>query len=144
MGFHLWETAKNGFWDLAGSKLFPIIAPGFSLRAVVFVLNDRRDEAMESLFEQLFEGMKREIATIVRETMMAVFREQESRRDYPERVSVAQASEITGYSKNSLYQMHSQGKVPGAHKVGSKLMFDTATLKKWVAQGGNGVSNSLP
>ena len=91
---------------------------------------------MESLFEQLFERMKREIATIVRETMMAVFREQESHRDYPERVSVTQASEITGYSKNSLYQMHSLGKVPGAHKVGSKLMFDTATLRKWAAEGG--------
>ena len=74
---------------MAGSKLFPILASGFRLGTEVFELNDRRDEAMESLLEQLFEGMKREIATIVRETMMAVFREQESRRDYPERVSVA-------------------------------------------------------
>ena len=39
--------------------------------------------------------------------------------------------------KNSLYQMHSLGKVPGAHKVGSKLMFDTATLRKWAEKGGN-------
>lgn len=78
------------------------------------------------------------IAAIVRETMVAMFQEQENRRNYPERVySVSQASEITGYSKNSLYQMHSQGKVPGAHKVGSKLMFDTAaTLREWVEKGG--------
>lgn len=56
---------------------------------------------------------------------------------YPERVSVAQASEITGYTKNSLYQMHSKGKVPGAQKVGGKLMFNTAALQEWVANGGN-------
>lgn len=55
---------------------------------------------------------------------------------YPERVPVTQAAEITGYTKNSLYQMHSKGKVPGAHKVGSKLMFETAALQEWVANGG--------
>ena len=32
--------------------------------------------------------------------------------------------------------MHSQGRVPGAHKVGSKLMFDTATLREWAEKGG--------
>lgn len=55
---------------------------------------------------------------------------------YPERVPVDVASEITGYTKNSLYQMHSKGKVPGAHKVGGKLMFETAALQEWVANGG--------
>lgn len=109
---------------------------GSLLEAEVLVLNDKEVIAMESLFEQLFERMKGEIAITVRETMMAVFRDETNRRDYPERVSIVQASEITGYSKNSLYQMHSQGKVPGAHKVGSKLMFDTAILRKWVEEGG--------
>lgn len=56
---------------------------------------------------------------------------------YPERVSVTQASEITGYTKNSLYQMHSKGKIPGAQKVGGKLMFNTAALQKWVSDGGH-------
>ena len=55
---------------------------------------------------------------------------------YPEKVAVEQASEITGYTKSSLYQMHSRGQVPGALKVGGKLLFDTATLKKWVEEGG--------
>lgn len=99
---------------------------------------------MGSLFEQLYEKMKKEIAIIVRETMIAVLRDEEGRRNYPERVSVAQASEITGYSKNSLYQMHSQGKVPGAHKVGSKLMFDTATLRKWVEDCASGSGYRKP
>ena len=56
---------------------------------------------------------------------------------YPERVSVIQAAEITGYTKSSLYQMHSKGKVPGAQKVGGKLMFNTAALQEWVSNGGN-------
>ena len=75
----------------------------------------------------------------VKEAVAEALREQQSQEPirYPEKVSVAQASEITGYSKNSLYQMHSKGKVPGALKVGGKLMFETATLKKWVAEGGN-------
>ena len=56
---------------------------------------------------------------------------------YPEKVSIEQASEITGFSKNSLYQMHHKGTVPGAIKVGGKLLFDTAILRKWVENGGH-------
>jgi len=55
---------------------------------------------------------------------------------YPEKVTVSQASEITGYSRNSLYQMHSKGTIPGAKKVGGKLLFDTVTLRNWVENGG--------
>ena len=80
--------------------------------------------------------VRTELKAIVRETMLEVLQDEKGKSAYPERASVLQASEITGYSKNSLYQMHSQGKVPGAHKVGSKLMFDTATLRKWVEEGG--------
>lgn len=56
---------------------------------------------------------------------------------FPEKINVSQASELTGYSKNSLYQMHSKGTVPGALKVGGKLMFDTSVLRNWVESGGN-------
>ena len=60
---------------------------------------------------------------------------------YPERVSVKQASEITKYSVNSLYQMHSKGQVPGAIKLGGKLMFDTAALQAWVSSGATPLNN---
>ena len=63
-------------------------------------------------------------------------RQAEGSPRYPERVAVELASEITGYTKNSLYQMHCRGQVPGAIKIGGKLMFDTATLQQWVAEGG--------
>ena len=77
------------------------------------------------------------LRNIVKEAVAEAFQKkaEESPR-YPEKVAIDQASEITGYTKNSLYQMHSRGQVPGALKVGGKLMFDTATLKRWVEQGG--------
>lgn len=55
---------------------------------------------------------------------------------YPQRVCVEQASEITGYKKNSLYQMHAKGLIPGAVKIGGKLLFDTNALVQWVETGG--------
>ena len=90
---------------------------------------------MGDLFKELLDRMREDIASTVRQTMISVLHEEKG-HDYPERVSVKEASEITGYSRNSLYQMHSQGKVPGAHKVGSKLMFDTSALREWVNTGG--------
>ena len=91
---------------------------------------------MRDLCKELLEMVRTELKAIVRETMLEVLQDEKRKSVYPERVSIVQASEITGYSKNNLYQMHSQGKVPGAHKVGSKLMFYTATLRKWVEEGG--------
>ena len=81
--------------------------------------------------------MQELIAGIVKEAVEEAFQRQaEESPRYPEKVAVELASEITGYTKNSLYQMHSRGQVPGALKVGGKLMFDTATLQQWVAEGG--------
>ena len=46
----------------------------------------------------------------IKEAAADAFREHQDQehKHYPERVTVTQASEITGYSKNSLYQMHSK------------------------------------
>ena len=76
------------------------------------------------------------LIALIQEAVGPVIRE-DAGPQYPEKVNVTQASEITGYSKNSLYQMHSRCQIPGAHKVGGKLLFDTATLRKWVEDGGN-------
>lgn len=43
---------------------------------------------------------------------------QQQTERYPEKVNVEQAAEITGYSKNSLYQMRSRGQIPCAIKIG--------------------------
>ena len=87
--------------------------------------------------DTLILGLKELIENIVKDAVKDAFQRQaEESPRYPERVAVELASEITGYTKNSLYQMHSKGQVPGAIKVGGKLMFDTATLRQWVAKGG--------
>lgn len=87
----------------------------------------------------LVEAVKAIVYPWIKEAAMEAFHEQKEHEPhrYPERVSVSQASEITGYSRNSLYQMHSKGTVPGAMKVGGKLLFDTETLRRWVTSGGN-------
>ena len=91
----------------------------------------------------LVEAVKAIVYPWIKEAATEAFREQKEQElhRYPEKVSVSQASEITGYTRNSLYQMHSKGTVPGALKVGGKLLFDTATLRRWVEQGGHAPRN---
>ena len=81
--------------------------------------------------QQWLEGVIKEAA---KDAVQAALSQGQPR--YPERVSVKQASEITGYSVNSLYQMHSKGQVPGAIKIGGKLMFETAALQAWAKNEG--------
>ena len=82
--------------------------------------------------------MKAVLVSWMKEAIMEVLKEQETQQRpvYPEKVGIIQACEITGYSRNSLYQMHSKGRVPGALKLGGKLLFDTATLRRWVEESG--------
>ena len=87
-----------------------------------------------SIIGSQIEGILREI--VMDAVAEALKREAEESPRYPEKVNVDQASEITGYSRNSLYQLHHRGMIPGAIKVGGKLLFDTATLRDWVDNGG--------
>ena len=86
----------------------------------------------------IHDAMKALVFSWVKEAVLEALEEHSSQEIplYPEKVGVRLASEITGYSINSLYQMHSKGKIPGAIRVGGKLLFDTATLRKWVEEGG--------
>lgn len=52
-----------------------------------------------------------------------------------ERYDVKVAMKRTGWSRQTIYQRHSNGTIPGAVKVGSKLMFDAAILEDWIAAG---------
>jgi predicted DNA-binding transcriptional regulator AlpA len=91
---------------------------------------------MENTINALLEQLGNALADILMEKFSSVL-DQRVERHFPEKINVAQASELTGFSKNSLYQMHSKGQVPGALKVGGKLLFDTAMLRNWVNNGGN-------
>ena len=86
----------------------------------------------------LLEAIRPELSRLVEDAVLSALSKMQQKRHYPEKVGVEQASEITGYSKNSLYQMHSQGRIPSAVKVGSKLMFRTRELQEWVDGGGPG------
>ncbi len=94
---------------------------------------------MTNDLQLLLEAVTAIVRPLLKDVMLEVLREQtpEESPRYPEKVSVQQAAEITRYSVNSLYQMHSKGQVPGAIKVGGKLLFDTATLRKWRDNGGH-------
>ena len=90
---------------------------------------------MSSIALALLDELRPELSKLIQESVEAALLKESGTR-YPEKVSVAQASEITGYSKNSLYQMNHNRTIPGAIKIGGKLLFDTATLRKWVEEGG--------
>ena len=92
---------------------------------------------MDNISSMIFEAIKPELKSLIEQSVLAAMgKVQQQLRQYPEKVNIIQASEITGYSKNSLYQMHSRGQIPGAMKIGSKLMFRTKELQEWVERGG--------
>ena len=94
---------------------------------------------MSSLLLALTDELRPWLEQLIKDTVTAALTEGQPR--YPEFVSPAQAAEITGYSKNSIYQMNHNHQVPGAHKVGGKLMFETAALQEWVRSGATPKSN---
>ena len=92
---------------------------------------------MDNIVSMLLESIRPELSKMIEEAVLAALgKMQQQLRRYPEKVNIEQAAEITGYSKNSLYQMHSRGQIPCAIKVGSKLMFRTSELQEWVENGG--------
>jgi len=89
-----------------------------------------------SIAALILDAIRPELSKLIEDAVLSALSKTQQLRRYPERVGVGQAAEITGYSKNSLYQMHSHGKIPCAIKVGSKLMFRTRELQEWVENGG--------
>lgn len=91
---------------------------------------------MNELVISFLTALKPYLVEVLKESFSSVLAQQDADCHFPEKINVTQASELTGFSKNSLYQMHSKGQIPGALKVGGKLLFDTATLRNWVNSGG--------
>lgn len=88
---------------------------------------------MSSLLLALTNELRPWLEQLVKDSVRVALAEGQPR--YPEFVSADIASEITGYSKNSIYQMNSKGKFPGARKIGGKLLFETAILQEMVRSG---------
>ena len=89
-----------------------------------------------NMIAEILGSVKSELSKLVEDAVLSALSKMPEKRDYPELVGVEQASEITGYTKNSLYQMHSRGQLPCAIKVGGRLLFRTAELREWVDSGG--------
>ena len=74
---------------------------------------------------------------IIKQSVKEAYKEAtEEQRRYGEVTDVRGASEICGLSVNTLYQLHSRGRIPGVRKVGSRLVFRVEELRKWVDNGG--------
>lgn len=87
--------------------------------------------------ELLLGSLKEVLEAIIKDAVAEALQQQMPQKiQYPEKVGVKQACEITGYSKNTIYQMHSRGQLPMALKVGGKLLFRTEELLAWVEEGG--------
>ena len=54
----------------------------------------------------IFEEIKKELQMLVENAILSALQKVYQKPAYPERVNVSQAAEITGYTKNTLYQMH--------------------------------------
>ena len=50
-------------------------------------------------------------------------------------LSVDQLAKESGYSKHSIYQMSCNRQIPGATKIGSKLLFETQSALDWIKEG---------
>ena len=101
----------------------------------VRVLKPKTLLPMTKVLEALFDELRPSVTQLVKEAVAEAL--EKGVPHYPERVPISIASEITGYSVNSLYQMNHRRQVPGAIKVGGKLMFETKVLQDWVKKGGN-------
>lgn len=87
--------------------------------------------------DKFWKTVEQFLREVVKEATKEAYKEAtEEHRRYGEVVDVKGASEITGLSTNTLYQLHSRGRVPGARKVGSRLVFRVEDLRKWVDDGG--------
>lgn len=89
--------------------------------------NEIQDTLVE-LFRPVFVQLFSECASKQREA-------DARRNELPKFVNVEGAMQITGLAKTSIYQMHSNGLIPGACKHGGRLMFRSADLVAWVESG---------
>ena len=91
--------------------------------------------AMTKILEAFIQALLLSVEETCKDAITAALAENAGQPRYPEFVAVTQAAEITGYSRNSLYQMNHKGQVPGAIKIGGKWMFETKALQEWVRSG---------
>ena len=54
------------------------------------------------------------------------------KQELPKYLNPVQLSELTGWKLSTVYQNHHNGLIPGARKVGARLLFDSETIISWI------------
>lgn len=52
--------------------------------------------------------------------------------DLPMYLNPVQLADLIGWKLQTVYQNHHNGKIPGARKIGGRLLFDTKTIMGWI------------
>lgn len=80
--------------------------------------------------------LERVLTPIVKKAVGDAFREAAPKAPkYGRLMTVDQLANESGYSKHSIYQKNCNHEIPGAVKVGNKLMFETSTALEWIKDG---------
>lgn len=52
--------------------------------------------------------------------------------ELPVYLSPTQLADLIGWKVQTVYQNHHNGKIPGARKIGGRLLFDTNAIMEWI------------
>ena len=56
------------------------------------------------------------------------------KQELPKFLTPLSLSELTGHKLSTIYQNHHNGLIPGAKKLGGKLLFDTKIILAWIEE----------
>lgn len=78
-----------------------------------------------------------ELRLVIKESVREVLAEFQISRitTYGNYMTVDQLCDESGYCKHSIYQMSYRKQIPGAVKLGGKLMFETRAVLAWIKDG---------
>lgn len=58
----------------------------------------------------------------------------EPNSELPKYLSPTRLSELTNWKLSTVYQNHHNGLIPGARKMGGRLLFETTTILSWIEE----------
>ncbi|MHC1778458.1 MAG: hypothetical protein AB9834_23855 [Lentimicrobium sp.] len=74
------------------------------------------------------------INQIANELESRFYNNQPPKKELPKYLNPVQLSELVSWKLTTVYQNHHNGLIPGAKKVGNRLLFDTAIILKWIEE----------
>lgn len=90
---------------------------------------------MDILTKELSRILGDIIKPIVEQTVCEALAKHDDDQEFGPRVSVRVVSRLSGLSTTTIYQYHSANLIPGAVKVGGRLLFETDKILRWIDEG---------